>query len=193
MFVGFRTLTKFEYLHYVSVLNPEYIEKNIRDLFNQFLRFLYDGGINEYEDDSEYAPKGCVSFLTIHQSKGLEFPVVICCSLEAVPRKQHTVLDELLEEGYHLPSHRSNPWNTPSRSTFVGSSTRRFLRKTCWFLRAQEKEGRGRSPSKYFDEYFYGVPSWRDASFDVTALSNSNRSRKSTQARILLHLAHHLV
>ena len=67
-----KLITKFEYLHFVSVLNPEWLEKNIRDLFNQFLRFLQDGGIGEYEDESEYAPKGCVSFLTIHQSKGLE-------------------------------------------------------------------------------------------------------------------------
>lgn len=57
-----KLLTKFEYLHFVSVLNPEWLEKNIRDLFNQFLRFLVEGGIGEYEDEAEYAPKGCVSF-----------------------------------------------------------------------------------------------------------------------------------
>ncbi|WP_241000447.1 3'-5' exonuclease, partial [Pseudomonas viridiflava] len=78
-----KLLTKFEYLHFVSVLNPEWLEKNIRDLFNQFLRFLVEGGIGEYEDEAEYAPKRCVSFFTIHQSKGLEFPVVVCGSLEA--------------------------------------------------------------------------------------------------------------
>ena len=37
-----KLLTKFEYLHYVSVLNPEWLEKNLRDLFNHFLRFLSD-------------------------------------------------------------------------------------------------------------------------------------------------------
>lgn len=164
-------LTKFEYLHYVSVLNPEYIEKNIRDLFNQFLRFLYDGGINEYEDDSEYAPKGCVSFLTIHQSKGLEFPVVICCSLEAVPRKQHTALDELLEEGDYLSKPSFEPMEHTKSFDFRRLFYTAFSRaQNLLVLAAQEKEGRGRSPSKYFDDYFYGVPSWRDASFDVTAL-----------------------
>ncbi|PLS77229.1 MAG: ATP-dependent helicase, partial [Chloroflexi bacterium] len=58
-------LNKFEYLHHISVLTPDYLEKNLRDLFNQFLRFLYDGGINEYEDEADYAPSGHVSFLTI--------------------------------------------------------------------------------------------------------------------------------
>ena len=43
----------------------------------------------EDEDDSEYAPSGCVSFLTIHQSKGMEFPIVFVDSLTNVPRKIH--------------------------------------------------------------------------------------------------------
>ena len=39
-----------------------------------FFRFLKDGGIDEYEDAAEYAPTGCVSFMTIHQSKGFRVP-----------------------------------------------------------------------------------------------------------------------
>ena len=50
-------------------------------LFNMYIKLLFDGGIAEYEDDEEYAPTGCVSFLTIHQSKGMEFPVVFVDSL----------------------------------------------------------------------------------------------------------------
>ncbi len=89
-------LNKFEYLHHISVLSPEYLEKSLRDLFNQFLRFLHEGGITEHEDEAEYAPSGHVSFLTIHQAKGLEFPVVVVGSLEAVPRKQYGDLDVAL-------------------------------------------------------------------------------------------------
>jgi len=167
-----KLLTKFEYLHFISVLNPEYLEKNIRDLFNQFLRFLYDGGINEYEDDAEFAPKGCVSFLTIHQSKGLEFPVVICGSLEAVPRKQHTALDELLEDGGYLSKPSFEPMEHTKFFDFRRLFYTAFSRaQNLLVLAAQEREGRGRSPSKYFDEYFYGIPSWRDAAFNVGALT----------------------
>lgn len=97
-------LNKFEYLHNINVLTPDYLEKNIRDIFNNFLRFLQDGGLDEYEDEAEYAPTGSVSFLTIHQSKGLEYPVVIVGSLWTVPRKQYTALDEILENNYlHKP------------------------------------------------------------------------------------------
>lgn len=59
------------------------------------MRFLFEGGITEYEDDFEYAPSGCISFMTIHQSKGMEFPVVMVDSLSAVPRTQS---DGVIEE-----------------------------------------------------------------------------------------------
>lgn len=67
---------KFEYLHNVDVLTGKYIIKDTELLFNMYIKLLFDGGIAEYEDDEEYAPTGCVSFLTIHQSKVMEFPVV---------------------------------------------------------------------------------------------------------------------
>ena len=165
-----KLLTKFEYLHYVSVLNPEWLEKSLRDLFNHFLRFLYDGGIGEYEDDAEYAPKGCVSFLTVHQSKGLEFPVVVCGSLEAVPRKQHTALDELLEDGGYLSKPRFEPLEHIKHFDFRRLFYTAFSRaQNLLVLAAQERNGRGlgKSPSKYFERLFYELPSWRTVSLDA--------------------------
>ncbi len=165
-----KLLTKFEYLHYVSVLNPEFLEKNLRDLFNQFLRFLQDGGIGEYEDEAEYAPKGCVSFLTIHQSKGLEFPVVVCGSLEAVPRKQYGPLDVLLEDGGYLSKERFEPLDHIKNFDFWRLFYTAFSRaQNLLVLAAQEKQGRGKSPSKYFERLFYELPSWRDV--DLSALT----------------------
>jgi DNA helicase-2/ATP-dependent DNA helicase PcrA len=158
-----KLLTKFEYLHFVSVLNPEWLEKNLRDLFNQFLRFLQDGGIGEYEDEAEYAPKGCVSFLTIHQSKGLEFPVVVCGSLEAVPRKQYSALDVLMEDGGYLSKERFEPLDRIKHFDFWRLFYTAFSRaQNLLVLAAQEKQGRGKSPSKYFERLFYELPSWRD-------------------------------
>ena len=70
-------LGKYEYLHRIDVFTERNIVDAVERFFNMYFRFLYDGGITEYEDDSEYAPSGCVSFMTIHQSKGMEFPVVM--------------------------------------------------------------------------------------------------------------------
>lgn len=165
-----KLLTKFEYLHFVSVLNPEWLEKNIRDLFNQFLRFLQDGGIGEYEDEADYAPKGCVSFLTIHQSKGLEYPVVVCGSLEAVPRAQNSALDVLLEDGGYLSKDRFEPLASIKNFDFWRLFYTAFSRaQNLLVLAAQVRYGRGRSPSKYFDRLFNELPSWRDV--DLSGLT----------------------
>ncbi len=97
---------KFEYLHRITVLDGEeyegerMIDRNTAMLFNMYLRLLIDGGITEYEDDSEYAPSGCVSFMTIHQSKGMEFPIVFVDSLSNYPRKRSNELMEDIEEKY---------------------------------------------------------------------------------------------
>ena len=69
------------YYHYtvVTYRNREYLRFH---LFNSFLRLLHDGGINEYEDPDQPFPKGHVQVMTIHQAKGLEFPVVVVGSLD---------------------------------------------------------------------------------------------------------------
>lgn len=158
-------LGKFEYLHNISVLSPVYLTKNLRDLFNQFFRFLNEGGIDEYEDRQEYAPSGCVSFFTIHQSKGLEFPVVIVGSLEAVPRKQYSHLDEVLESGY-LTRPPYEPLEQTKYFDFRRLYYTAFSRaQNLLVLACQEKQGRGLAPSKYFAEHFRGLPSWQASSF----------------------------
>ena len=158
-----KLIAKFEQLHYISVLNPEFLEKNLRNFFNQYIRFLFDGGIGEYEDESEYAPKGCVSFLTIHQSKGLEFPIVVCGSLEAVPRKQYTALEELLEERGYLSKDRFEPLDRIKHFDFWRLFYTAFSRaQNLLVLASEERAGKGRSPSKYFEQFFYALPDWKD-------------------------------
>ena len=48
-----------------------------RLFFLSYLYTLYRMGESEYEDADDPFPKGRIPFLTIHQSKGLEFPVVV--------------------------------------------------------------------------------------------------------------------
>lgn len=164
-------LMKFEYLHNILVLTPKYLETNIRNLFNQFLRFLMDGGLDEYEDMIEYAPSGCVSFLTVHQAKGLEFPVVIVGSLEAGPRKAYTELDEVLQAEFYS----KRPFEPLGKIKYYDfwrlyytafSRAQNLLVLTC-----EENQGHGRKvPSEYFKELYEGVPSWRGDEFDLSAL-----------------------
>ena len=93
-------LSKFEFIYSINVLNPKWLENNLKHLFCQFLHFLYRGGLEEFEDYEEPIPSGCVSVMTIHQSKGLEFPVTVVGSLSKTPRKDWTDLDAILESKY---------------------------------------------------------------------------------------------
>jgi DNA helicase-2/ATP-dependent DNA helicase PcrA len=48
-----------------------------RVFYFSFLFSIYRLGESEYEDAEDPFPKGRIPFLTVHQSKGLEFPVVV--------------------------------------------------------------------------------------------------------------------
>ncbi len=91
---------KFEYLNNIDVFNSEYIDKNTEQFFNLYLKLLYDEGITEYEDDAEYAPSGCVSFLTIHQAKGMEFPIVFVDSFNAGASSTSNEFMRTIEDKY---------------------------------------------------------------------------------------------
>lgn len=47
------------------------------DFFRRYLPNKLFSGVDEHEDERDYSPSGHVSVMTIHQSKGLEFPIVI--------------------------------------------------------------------------------------------------------------------
>jgi DNA helicase-2/ATP-dependent DNA helicase PcrA len=62
-------------------------EQFLRNLTN-YLYVLFRRGEGEYEDASDPFPKGRIPFITIHQSKGLEFPIVILANPRKDPRLQ---------------------------------------------------------------------------------------------------------
>ncbi|MCL2137930.1 MAG: ATP-dependent helicase [Treponema sp.] len=64
---------------YGSVITGGFYKNDVfaHCFFSSFTYALYRRGESEYEDSDDPFPKGRVSFLTIHQSKGLEFPVVV--------------------------------------------------------------------------------------------------------------------
>ena len=92
-----KIVEKADILSRSSKITEENIIKITDYFFLMHLKFLKQNGVDEYEDIKEFAPKGAVSFLTIHQSKGLEFPVVIVGSLESSPEKERDK-DEEIEE-----------------------------------------------------------------------------------------------
>ena len=159
-------LVKFEYLHHILVLHPDYLQKNITDLFNHFLRYIVDGGISEFEDAEESTPNDCLAFMTIHQSKGLEFPVTVVGSLEAVPRKQYAELDELLQASYYQRP-PFEPLERVKEFDFKRLYYTAFSRaKNLLVLTVQEERNKGKqtlkAPSAYFRPFYLSLPEWRD-------------------------------
>jgi len=58
------------------------------NVFTNYLYMLFRRGVSEYENDEDPFPKGRIAFITIHQAKGLEFPIVILANPRKDPRLQ---------------------------------------------------------------------------------------------------------
>jgi len=85
------------------IVNAEFLEggKFINVFVNSFTYAIFRLGETEYEDKEVPFPKGRVPFLTIHQSKGLEFPVVIMGNTfrsERDPGMNERIIRKLIEK-----------------------------------------------------------------------------------------------
>ena len=161
-------LAKFEYNENISVLTKKNIERTTTQFFNNFLRFLKEGGIEEYQDESEYAPSGCVSFLTIHQSKGMEFPIVFVGGLGSNPRRDTNFL---LQEVYEKYSDKEEfePLERMKFFDFWRLYYVAFSRaQDMLILTTEKKEGQGRRPSKYFNETYSQLKEYSSDKVDLS-------------------------
>lgn len=161
-------LVKFEYLYHIQVFHPTYLNKNTGDFFNHFLRYLVDGGIAEFEDTGNTLPEGAVAFMTIHQAKGLEFPVTIVGSLYDRPHKQFKELDELLQSQYYSRQ-PFEPLDKVKSYDFKRLYYTAFSRaKNLLVLTSQEekkKRGGLKIPTSFFLPFYQNLPSWGDVDF----------------------------
>jgi len=148
------------YYHY-SVLT----DKNIRSLrlqfFNSFMRLLHEGGMNEYEDPDQPFPKGCVQVMTIHQSKGLEFPVVVVGSL-ANQMSTGKVVDKDLGPYYSRsafePESRITAFDRMRLHYVAFSRPEKILVLTC-----------DQQPKSHFDPIWSGLQQWPYVQKDLLA------------------------
>jgi len=88
---------------YSPIINAEFLEggKFINVFVSSFTYAIFRLGETEYEDKEVPFPRGRVPFLTIHQSKGLEFPVVIMGNTfrtERDPGMNERIIRQLIEK-----------------------------------------------------------------------------------------------
>jgi len=139
------------YYHFTVITggNREWLR---RQFFHSFLRLLHEGGINEYEDPDQPFPKGYVQVMTIHQAKGLEFPVVVVGSLHTGIATGKAV-DRVLGPFYSRP-----PFEPEARVTAFDRMRLHYVA----FSRAEKvlvltSSGR---PKEWFAPIWDGLPQW---------------------------------
>lgn len=138
--------------------------------FNSFLRLLHDGGINEYEDPDRPFPKGHVQVMTIHQSKGLEFPVVVVGSL-ANRLSSPKDIDRTLGPFYHRPA--LEPENRITGFDRMRLHYVAFSRAEKVLVLTSTDD-----PQPHFNKIWQGLPQWPYVRQDLLgALSFKLRSR----------------
>jgi len=129
--------------------------------FNSFLRLLYDGGINEYEDPDQPFPKGHVQVMTIHQAKGLEFPVVVVGSLStqlSSPKQIDRELGPFYHRGPFEPEDRITLFDRMRLHYVAFSRPQKVL-----VLTAHEP------PKDHFTPIWQGLPQWPYVQKDLLA------------------------
>jgi DNA helicase II / ATP-dependent DNA helicase PcrA len=153
------------YYHYtvITYRNREIIRFH---LFNSFLRLLYEGGINEYEDPDQPLPKGYVQVMTIHQAKGLEFPVVVVGSLDKqLSTSKH--IDRDLEANFQRP-----PFEPMNRITHFDRMRLHYVA----FSRAEKVLVlSSENPAKdHFTSIWQGLPQWPYVERDLLGAQRFN-------------------
>ncbi len=140
-----------QYYHYRVITHKNFPSLKYA-FFQSFVHVLYSDGINEYEDVDQPFPKGYVQIMTIHQAKGLEFPVVVVGSLDnniSSPKK----IDRDLGEYYHRP-----PFEPESRITLFDRMRLHYVA----FSRPQNilVLTSPDSPKEHFRPIWQGLPQW---------------------------------
>lgn len=139
------------FYHYTVVThaNREYLRYHF---FNSFLRLLHEGGINDYEDPDQPMPRGYVQIMTIHQAKGLEFPVTIVGSLDAqlsTAKQVDRDLSGLYQRLPFEPENRITGFDRMRTHYVAFSRPERLL-----VLTTHER------PKDYFNSIWQGLPQW---------------------------------
>ena len=186
-------LEKFERLSKVEDIAKDEIEKVVRYFFMVYMKNLYQKKVDEYEDKEEF-PLGAIPFLTFHQAKGLEFPVVIVGSLESSPVEREKTEEEILEELLRLgddfePRDRKNVFDFWRIYYTAFSRAQNLLVLTS----IENRSGRNELPSRTFRPVYESIPYVDDEKFQLENLEveplkiSHNKELLSYTGHILLY------
>ena len=141
-----RLLHTFQRYYHYEYMTGENVRRLREDFMSVFLSFLQTGGVNLDEDrENAPLPKGHVPILTIHQAKGLEFPVVAVGRLD-------TLFPNSREDDYGLSAYYHHSCLEPGES--IPDMDRRRL---YYVALSRARQVLVCSASKKVDPYFASV------------------------------------
>ncbi|MBQ3403205.1 MAG: UvrD-helicase domain-containing protein [Synergistaceae bacterium] len=187
-------IRKYEHSYNINNLHAKYMAGQFQMMMNIYLRFMIDDGLDEYEGEDGSIPSGHVAFLTIHQAKGMEFPVVFTDSLGASPsenvnrERNNDLMQKISREHYRRPEFE------PSDSIKYFDFWRLYYTA---FSRAQDMliltcSEDSSTPSKYFEESYNNLDDADDtlrlSELDITpAKGSALRNTYSFTSHILTY------
>ncbi len=155
-------LQTFQNFYHYDTIHYENREKLVKDFFGRFMRLLFDDGVNQYENPKDPFPQGYIPVMTVHQAKGLEFPVVVVGSLERdLPELER--IDKKLRPFYHRSKYalEQSVHSEPDQSIPLFDYLRQYY---VAFSRAMNilvlTGNRHNGIAQYFNELVKALPQW---------------------------------
>ena len=142
----------FEHSYNINNLHQKYMNNQFSIMMNIYIRFMLDEGRDEYESEDDVIPPGHVAFMTIHQAKGMEFPIVFADSLWAYPQDDSgSEIMQYISRKYYRrpdfePSERVKFFDFWRLYYVAFSRAKDFLILTCC--------ENSNTPSKYFESQY---------------------------------------
>lgn len=185
-------LDKFEALSKVEDISKDEIEKVVRYFFMVYMKNLYLKRVDEYESKEEF-PLGAVPFLTFHQAKGLEFPIVVVGSLDSSPidrqKTEEDILEELLRLGDDFePREKKNLFDFWRIYYTAFSRAQNLLVLTS----IENRSGRNELPSRTFRPIYESIPYVDDERFRLDRVE-VERLKDKTGKELLSYTGHILL
>lgn len=184
-------LEKFERLSKVEDIQKDDVEKVIKYFFNVYLKNLYHKKIDEYENKEEF-PLGAIPFLTFHQAKGLEFPIVIVGSLDSTPTFKERTEEDILSELLRLDDN-FEPRDKKSEFDFWRIYYTAFSRAQNLLVLTsiENRSGKNELPSRTFRSIYESIPYVTDEKFKLENLNVE--TLKKVEIKPLLSYTGHIL
>ena len=169
----------YEKSYRVNNIKGEYMSNQFRMMMNIYVKFRIEEGLDEYESEDTDIPAGHTAFMTIHQAKGKEFPIVFVDSLWSKPESElrhdrnNSVMSDIMAAHSRRPEYE--PQERIKFFDFWRMYYTAFTRARNLLILTCNEDGK--TPSRYLE----GVYNKLDDADEALSLSEIERLPESSQ------------